>query len=81
MNISLRLGGDLVQSVGVARLTLHVPDHFTVDDLVREVAERYPNAASQLGLALPIVAGRLVSRTRQLEADQEVSFLLPIAGG
>ena len=81
MTVNVRLSGGLAQKVGVARLTITVSDGSTVADLREQLHAQYPAAASQLVLAVPVIAGQHVDWTVPLSSDQEVAFLLPIAGG
>ena len=81
MTINVRLSGELAQKVGVARLTITVSDGSTVADLRELLQAQHPAAAPQLALAVPVIAGQHVNWTVSLSSDQEVAFLLPIAGG
>ena len=81
MTVHVRLSGELAQKVGVARLIVTLSDGSTVADLREQLQAQHPAAASQLALAVPVIAGQHVSWTVPLSSDQEVAFLLPIAGG
>ena len=81
MTVHVRLGGGLAQQVGLARLTVTVSDGSTVADLRAQLQAQHPTAAPQLALAVPVIAGQHVNWTVPLSSEQEVAFLLPIAGG
>jgi molybdopterin converting factor small subunit len=81
MTVHVRLSGELAQKVGLARLTITLSDGSTVADLREQLQAQHPAAAPQLALAVPVIAGQHVDWTKPLPSDQEVAFLLPIAGG
>ena len=81
MTVHVRLSGELAQKVGLARLTITVSDGSTVADLREQLQAQHPAAAPQLALAVPVIAGQHVNWTVPLSSEQEVAFLLPIAGG
>ena len=81
MTVHVRLSGELAQKVGLARLAITVSDGSTVADLREQLRAQHPAAAPQLALAVPVIAGQAVNWTATLASDQEVAFLLPIAGG
>jgi molybdopterin converting factor small subunit len=81
MTVHVRLSGGLAQKMGLARLTITLSDGSTVADLRERLQAQHPAAAPQLALAVPVIAGQHVDWTVPLSSDQEVAFLLPIAGG
>lgn len=81
MQIQTRLSGELAQQVGMARLSVTLPDGATVADLLDWLRQQYPTTTARLETAVPIIAGRHVSPTEPLADGQEVALLLPIAGG
>jgi molybdopterin converting factor small subunit len=81
MRVHVRLSAGLAQEVGLARLTVTLSDGATVADLREQLRAQHPAAAPQLALAVPVIAGQAVDWTAPLASDQEVAFLLPIAGG
>lgn len=81
MRIQTRFSGELVNQIGVARLSLTLPDGATVSDLLAQLRTQYPAAAERLTTAVPVIAGRHVAHTQPLANGQEVAFILPIAGG
>ncbi len=81
MTVHVRLSARLAQEVGLARLSVTLSDGATVADLREQLRAQYPTAAPHLALAVPVIAGQPVDWTTSVAPDQEVAFLLPIAGG
>lgn len=81
MNVTVRLSADLANLLGRSRLTVSLNQGATVADLLDSLQKQYPTLQQGLNSAVPIIAGRHVSHTRQLSAGQEVALLRPIAGG
>ncbi len=81
MQVTARFSGELVNQIGVARLSVTLPDDATVTDLVQHLSTQHPAAAARLATAVPVIAGRHVSGTEPLANGQEVALILPIAGG
>ena len=81
MTVQVRLSAGLAQKVGLARLTVTLSNGSTVADLREQLRAQHPAAAPQLALAVPVIAGQHVDWEVPLSSDQEVAFLLPIAGG
>ncbi len=81
MDVHVRFSMGLAQYVGTARLTVRLPGEATVADLMEQLCIEHPSLAHRLDAAVPVVAGRHVSRAEPLADGQEVAFLVPIAGG
>ncbi len=81
MTVHVRLGAGLAQKVGSARLSVSLSEGSTVADLREQLRAQHPGAAPQLAAAVPVIDGQHVAWTVPLSSDQEVAFLLPIAGG
>jgi molybdopterin converting factor small subunit len=81
MQIFIRLSSGLAEHVGQTRLLLILEEGATVADLRRYLGHQYENLAQPLATAIPVVAGRHVTDAEMLREGQEVSLLLPIAGG
>ncbi len=81
MTVNVRLGAGLAQSVGFARLSVSLSEGSTVADLREQLRAHHSEAGPQLAVAVPVIAGQHVAWTEPLLSDQEVAFLLPIAGG
>lgn len=79
--ISVRLNGQLMNTIGAPRLSLSLPVQATVADLLDALAAQYPDAALLLRQAIPVIAGRHVTPATSLAGAAEVALLMPIAGG
>ena len=81
MNIRVRFSAGLVPLAGNTRIVVTLPEESTVADLLQFIRTEHPALETGLGNAIPMVAGRHVGLSEQLSAGQEVSLLLPVAGG
>lgn len=81
IRVSVRFGGALGSAVGVTHEVLDVGAPATVADLMRRIGETHGLSLSDLEHALLHSRGRHVGRDALLEDHDEVSFLLPVAGG
>lgn len=81
MRVNVRLSGELATRAGRPRFSVTLADGATVGDLTDLLRREYSEAAPLLDTAVPIIAGRHVTRSEPLADGQEVAFLLPIAGG
>lgn len=81
MELSVRLNAALAHAAGVSRLQLTAPEDATVADLIQQLSTQHPGLASNLRIAIPVVAGTQVPVTQVLQPGQEVAFLMPSAGG
>lgn len=81
MPVSIRLSADLARLAGRVRLQLALPEPATVAQLLADLEREEPHLASGLARAVPVVNGRHVARSAQLQDGAEVALLTPIAGG
>ena len=81
VQISVRLSAALAQITGAARLQVTAPDTATVADVRHALLTTYPALAARLPHAVAIVSGEHAASTDAVLADQEVAFLMPVAGG
>ncbi|MFN2163701.1 MAG: MoaD/ThiS family protein [Candidatus Promineifilaceae bacterium] len=81
MKVRVRLSGELAAQIGRPRLTLTLADGATVANLADWLHREYPASTPLLNTAVPIISGRHVTPSEPLADNQEVAFLLPIAGG
>ena len=81
MNIRVRFSAGLVPLAGNTRMVVSLQDKATVADLLQYLQTERPELESGLNNVIPMVAGRHVGLSEQLLAGQEVSLLLPVAGG
>jgi molybdopterin converting factor small subunit len=81
MQVQIRFNGSLAQHIGQARLAIALETGATVAELRQQLVQRHPAAAQALALAVPVLAGRHVTDAEVLHEGQELSLLLPVAGG
>jgi molybdopterin converting factor small subunit len=81
MLITVRFSAGLVQQIGQARLQVTLAEGATIADLRQHLAQRFDGAQQLLANTVPVLAGRHVTDSEPLQNGQEVSLLLPIAGG
>lgn len=81
MQINVRLGPGLAQYASSPRLQVAVAENATVGDIVAHLNNRYPALEQPLTRAIAVVSGRHATLAEPLQNGQEVSLLLPIAGG
>lgn len=81
MDVQVRLGAGLSRLIGRSQFVLDLPPHSTVGDLLTVLQDSYPSLASGTERALTVVGGSQVGRGRALIEGEEVSLLLPAAGG
>lgn len=81
MQISVRLSAALAQVTGAPRVQVTVADGATVADVLQGLATTYPALTPRLRHAVPILGGKHATASDQVTADQELAFLMPVAGG
>jgi molybdopterin converting factor small subunit len=81
MQISVRLNAALAQMTASPRLQVSVEDGATVADVLHALAMTYPGLGTRLERAVPVIGGVQVRRDAAVSAEQELAFLMPVAGG
>ncbi len=81
MQITVRVNGSLASTLGTSRLTATLPDEATIDTLLTQLQQQYPDSAEILRISVPIIAGQHQLNDTVLYNGQEVALLVPIAGG
>jgi len=81
VQVSVRLSAALAQITGAARMQVTVCDAATVADVRQALLASCPALAPRLQHAVSMVGGNHASPTDIVSADQEVAFLMPVAGG
>lgn len=81
MNIRVRFSAGLVPLAGNTRMVVTLPEVATVADLLQHLKVEHPAMESGLDNVIPMIAGRHVANSEHLSTGQEVSLLLPVAGG
>ena len=81
MDVQVRLGAGLSRLIGRSQLALDLPSDATVEDLLKVLEDSYPSLAARAERALTVVNGSQVGPGRPLTEGEQVSLLLPAAGG
>lgn len=81
VDVQVRLGAGLSRLIGRSQFVLDLPPHATVGDLLTALQDSYPSLASGAERALTLVDGSQVGQGRALSQGEQVSLLLPAAGG
>ena len=74
------LYGRLRDSIG-REVEVEAPTDCSVAELRSRLAKTHPEAADSLARSRALIAGSLVSDTRQVRTDDQVEFLPPVSGG
>lgn len=80
-SIPVRVNGVLAQRLGTSRLHISLPEESTVADLLEALRRNYPAAEDAVEKCVVVVGGKHVSPTTSLIENEEVSLLMPVAGG
>jgi molybdopterin converting factor small subunit len=81
MNIYVRLGAGLAHLAGSPRLVIVLEEDATIADLLDHLRTEQPGLAQRLDSAVPMISGRHAAPAEPLATGQEVTLLLPVAGG
>ncbi|MGH2948846.1 MAG: MoaD/ThiS family protein [Solirubrobacteraceae bacterium] len=81
MRVRVRLGAGLSRLADAPLLSLDLDEGASVDDLLAALGAQQPALAPALRSALPVVAGTHAEREQRLQDGDEVSLLIPVAGG
>ncbi|GEM_PF-329135 len=78
---SVRVNGRLAEEIGVSRLSVTVQTPATIHDVMDALGSKYPESIGTLGEAIAFVSGRHRDANEELQSGQEVTLLMPAAGG
>lgn len=81
MRINVRVNGVLAQKMGMTRFPVSLPPQATVQILVEQLLQSYPQFAGEIGRAVAVRGGSHQPPTAELADGEEIALLLPIAGG
>jgi len=81
VDVQVRLGAGLSRLIGRSQFALDLPSDATVEDLLEVLEDSYPSLAAPARRALTVVNGSQVGPGRPLTEGEQVSLLLPAAGG
>jgi len=78
---AVRVNGKLAEQLGTSRLSIEVSDPATIQDIIDEIKSRYPDSISTILEAIPFSAGTHKSAEEKVKPGQEITLLMPAAGG
>ncbi len=78
---SVRVNGKLAEELGCSRLSVEVTEPATIQDIIDEIKSRYPDSANTIVVAIPFCAGNHKSPHEKISTGQEITLLMPAAGG
>jgi molybdopterin converting factor small subunit len=79
--VLVRLGATLRPEAAPSRFRVLLEGDHTVASVVLALTSMYPQLATGLAQALPVVGGKQVAIAHTLEDGDEVALLLAVAGG
>ena len=77
----VRVNGKLAEEFGVSRLSVSVQDPATINDILEALGTEYPESVGTMCEAIPFVSGHHKNTTEKLVPGQEITLLMPAAGG
>lgn len=82
VSIKVECYGELQELCGGAQLQLELTaDEPTVENLIAELACRYPAAQPLLARSVCAVGDSIVDRAKPLQAGAEIALIPPVSGG
>jgi molybdopterin synthase catalytic subunit len=81
LDFEIRLFATLKDRAGQGRIQVSVADPATVETLLAETAEKFPQLASSLSSVLVSVNKAYAGKETSLEAGDEVALFPPVSGG
>ncbi|MAK40177.1 MAG: hypothetical protein CL993_00425 [Euryarchaeota archaeon] len=78
---AVRVNGKLAEELACSRLSVEVTEPATIQDIIDEIKFRYPDSANTILAAIPFCAGNHKSPNEKISAGQEITLLMPAAGG
>ena len=81
MKARVRLFAILREKVGSSEVTLELPEHSTVADLMEEMAHQYPSLLESIAHTMVAVNTEYVQPSLLLHAGDEIALIPPVSGG
>jgi len=78
---SVRVNGKLAEELGTSRMSIEVEEPATIQDIINEVSSLFPQSSETILEAIPFVSGSHRSAETGIKPGQEVTLLMPAAGG
>ena len=81
VSFSVRVNGKLADEIGASRLKIEVTEPATVQDILDEMESRFPGSSGTICEAIPFVSGSHRGADEEIRTGQEITLLMPAAGG
>tara|TARA_B100000902_G_C26596956_1_gene568580 strand:- start:105 stop:368 length:264 start_codon:yes stop_codon:yes gene_type:complete len=78
---AVRVNGKLAEEFGTSRISVEVDQPATIQDILNEIKNLYPQSSETILEAIPFVSGRHRGTATEIQIGQEVTLLMPAAGG
>ncbi len=78
---AVRVNGKLAEELGASRISIEMDVPATIQDIIDEVGSRFPHSSETLLEAIPFVSGSHRGTTAEVQSGQEITLLMPAAGG
>jgi len=78
---AVRVNGKLAEELGSSRISVEVGEPATIQDILDEVIARFPQSSNTILEAIPFVSGNHRGAESGIQTGQEVTLLMPAAGG
>ena len=77
----MRLFAILREKVGASEVTLELPEHSTITDLMEKMAHQYPALLEGVAQTMVAVNTEYVQHSQPLHDGDEVALIPPVSGG
>lgn len=81
MNVRVRYGAGLSELSASVGTLITLNESAALEDLIAKIEQRDAKRGAALSASLAVVDGECVPRSRLLMEGEEVTFVLPTAGG
>ena len=77
----VRVNGKLAEEIGTSRLSIEVDMPATIQDILDEIGSRFPGSSTTILEAIPFASGKHRGASEGVPLGQEITLLMPAAGG
>ena len=77
----IRVNGKLAEEIGTSRLSVEVEVPATIQDILDEIGSSFPEYSTTILEAIPFASGNHRGTSEEVPSGQEITLLMPAAGG
>ena len=77
----VRVNGKLAEEMGTSRLSVEVEVPATIQDILDAISSGYPESSATILEAIPFASGNHRGASEEVQTGQEITLLMPAAGG